>query len=174
MTLSEWLRECARMTSLWPHQPVPPTAAQEWYPFLTHLPVEQVRTAIDALMADGREFAPTAGLILVKVAELHEPRLLFGEAYSEIQANIRLYGHDRDPETIPWSSPLIGELVRHKSWQYLCLTTDDPSNVEAQCRMLWDALKRRRIQDRAYMPLGDAGFVRLLELRQLPPQHDAA
>jgi hypothetical protein len=174
MTTSDWLRECSRMTNLWPHQPVLPGAAREGYPFLAHLSPEQVKTSIDALLMDGLEFAPTAGQIILKAAELQEPRLLFGEAYAEIQHNVRIYGNNRSADEIPWSSPLVAELVRQKGWTEMCLTTDDPSTVEAQTRMLWDALKRRRIQDRAYRPLGDAGFVRLLELRQLPQHGDAA
>jgi hypothetical protein len=151
-----------------------PGIVAESYPMLADLTEHQVRTAVQALLLDGREFPPLAGQIRLKVAELEEPRQLWGEVWREIQHNIHLYGGYSDPETVPWSSPYVAELVRLRDWTFLCTCTDQPSVVEAQTRGAWEALRERRLQERAYKPLQAAGFRRLLEINpqggQSPPR----
>ena len=162
MTHAEWLRITADMNKLWPHQPTPPATVTEGYRLLADLDGEQVKTAVDAFAVDGYQFPPVPGQVRRKVAELAEPPQIWGEVWNEIQHAIATYGGYRDPETIPWSTPGVAEVVRLKGWDYLCTTNDPSSVVEAQTRELWDSLRQRRIQDRAYEPLPPAGLKRLM------------
>jgi hypothetical protein len=163
MTPSEWLRIGAQINRFWPHQPTLPAAIQEGYGLLSDLEADQVSTSVNALLLDGCEFAPSVGQIRKKVAELQEPRQVWGEVWNEIQHAIDRVGSYRDVNSIQWSNANVAELVRLKDWTYLCTTTDPPSVVEAQSRELWESLRARRIQDRAYEPLEAAGLRRLIE-----------
>lgn len=163
MTHTEWLRIAADMNKLWPHQPTPPATVTEGYRLLADVDGEQVKTAVDAFAVDGIPFPPVPGQIRRKVAELGESRQIWGEAWNEIQHAISMHGGYRDATTIPWSTETVAETVRLRSWEYLCTTTDPMSVVEAQTREVWEALRQRRIQDRAYQPLPPSGLPRLMD-----------
>ncbi len=167
MNLPEWLRINARMNTFWPHQPTGPDAVEQGYGLIADLSADQVNTAVGALLMDGCEFAPSVGQIRKKVAELDEPRQVWGEVWSEILHAIAVFGSYRDPETINWSTPNVAEVVRLRTWAYLCTTTDPLSVVEAQAREVWENLRARRIQDRAYEPLEAAGLRRLIDRKQM-------
>ncbi len=167
MTKAEWLRISAHISTMWPHQPTLPAAVAESYTLLADLTAEQVRTAVDALHLDGREFAPSAGHIRQKIADLEEPSQVWGEVWSEIQHAISAFGSYYNHEAIPWSTPNVAELVGLKDWGYLCTTTDPQSVVEAQTRELWESLRARRVQNRAYEPLHAAGLRRLVDRKQI-------
>jgi len=155
------------MNTFWPHQPTGPDAVEQGYALIADLGAEQVTTAVGALLLDGCEFAPSVGQIRKKVAELDEPRQVWGEVWNEIQHAIARFGGYYDVEAIRWSNANVADLVRLKDWDYLCTTTDPQSVVEAQTRELWESLRARRIQDRAYEPLEAAGLRRLIERKQL-------
>jgi hypothetical protein len=156
MTHQEWLRTGAHLNKMWPHHPIPPATIVEWYPYLAELDARQVRAAVDAFVLDGVPFPPTVGQIRSKVVELWDEPQLWGEAW-------RVY---HDPDTIPWSTPDVREVVRLKGWEYLCTTTDPVSVVEAQCRELWESIRARRRQDASYACLPDAGLRRLAGIRR--------
>lgn len=161
MTQQEWLRIGAHMNKMWPHQPIPPATVAEWYPYLAELDATHVRCAVDAFVLDGTSFPPTVGQIRVKVMELADDPQLWGEAWLEIQRQIRRHGVYQDADSIAWSTEDVQELVRLKGWEYLCTTTDPTSVVEAQCRELWESIRSRRHQDAVYACLPDAGLRRL-------------
>ena len=153
MTPAEWLRISAHINTTWPHQPTLPTAVAEAYDLLSDLDVDVIARAVEALALDGREFTPSAGQIRKKVAEMQEPREIWGEVWYEIQRAVSRYGNYHDADTIDWSSSNVAELVRLKGWLYLCTTTDPQSVVEAQARQTWEELRDRRIRDKSYAPL---------------------
>ncbi|MGH7881645.1 MAG: hypothetical protein ACREN8_01880 [Candidatus Dormibacteraceae bacterium] len=161
MTQSEWLRLGAHLNKMWPHHPIPPPTIAEWYPYLQDMSSAAVQTAVDAFIFDGRPFPPTVGQIRAKVVELSDPPQLWGEAWLEIQSQVRLNGSYSDSESISWSTDDVAEVVRLKGWSYLCTTTDPSSVVEAQCRELWESIRSRRRQDACYACLPDAGLQRL-------------
>lgn len=166
MTHQEWLRTGAHLNKMWPHHPIPPATIAEWYPYVSDLDARQVRAAVDAFVLDGMPFPPTVGQIRSKVVELGDEPQLWGEAWQEVQRQIAHWGVYHDPETIPWSTPDVREVVRLKGWEYLCTTTDPVSVVEAQCRELWESIRARRRQDATYACLPDAGLPRLAGIRR--------
>jgi transposase InsO family protein len=168
MTHQEWLRLGAHMNKMWPHHPIPPATVAEWYPYLAELEAAQVRAAIDAFVLDGSSFPPTVGQIRGKVVELGDQPQLWGEAWREIQARIAQFGVYSEPDTIPWSTDDVREVVRLKGWEYLCTTIDPVSVVEAQCRELWESIRTRRRQDATYACLPGAGLSRLERISRRP------
>lgn len=69
MKQSEWLEIAARISALWPHQPMSkPTAAAGW-DLLSRYPAAEVLAAVHLIAVSGERFPPTPGQIVARIVK---------------------------------------------------------------------------------------------------------
>jgi hypothetical protein len=177
MEPEEWLEIAARISRIWPNQPIQDDTAAEWYRLLADLDAAQVDSTISVLAMTER-FPPPAGVIRSKLAELALDAPEWGAVWAEIQAAIRaigfygvlaegkLKGSIQQPgggyDEFVWSSPLVEELVRLVGWQELCTyDIEQERTFEAQVRNKYLSLAERAKQDKAWAGIPASGLPRL-------------
>lgn len=154
MKVSEWLECVALMTQLWPNKPMPPDAAEAWYPLLGDLPGAQVHAAIRTVALDaGNVWPPSLGQLR---AACEPPPRPWEDALAEIGRVANAYGPrwDSDDEALNCVIDAYG-------WRAICsLATHDPT-VRAQFRDAYrgQQLRLAREHDRRLARLG-AGSTR--------------
>lgn len=148
MTHTEWLAVCATISRLWPHAPMPPEAADAWYPLLADLDGDQVAAAVQRFAVDGdQRFPPSVGAI----RELAEPA---GRDWHEALGDLRKLAarHGAYDGKPPIDDPALDAVADSYGWQGLCsIDVTDPA-ARAQFRDAYQAAQhtqRRRRREQA-------------------------
>jgi hypothetical protein len=92
MTRPEWNRVVELLTRNWPHQLQPDAALEKYRTDLDGFPVEQVLAAIETWYRDGREWPPTGGQVLGRLADLTVDAPPFYAALRLIRETSRIRG----------------------------------------------------------------------------------
>ncbi len=172
MTRAEWLRIAAEIQARWSQRPIEQETIDLWFTDLESFPAEQVRAAVLAFYVDGKEWAPTSGQIVNKLAELDDVDGDWAEAWTLAKrANLKC----DQVEGMRWleeRSPNAAEAVRrldcggnHALMVYL--NADEPT-VRAQFRDTYKGVQRDRLQGRLYNSLPSGTGLRRLEGLQKP------
>lgn len=180
MTKAEWLRVGARINAYWPRDPIPPGALAIWFEdFMIEIDHQAALTAIRRMaVEERRERPPTAGQVVMAIAEAANPDAVWAEVWSELQSAASGYGAvpryvGIDGETgtpvtvpavdaIPWSSPEVRELAVYMGWAEFCGSDiEHLKSWEAQTREKWRELRRRAVQAGARKALPEMRDLRL-------------
>jgi len=162
MNAKQWAAVAAKMQRRWWSIEIPPQALKQYLDDLADLPAEQVDSAVGAFAREGREFAPTAGMLRQKVVELDTAIPSWDEAWTEIMDAFRQgYSTYAIPSADHWSSPLIADFVRGIGWRSICIEGNDTTFI-AQARERWKTRAGRAERDATLVGLPSAGL-RVLE-----------
>lgn len=157
MTHSEWLRVCQRMTVLWPHRPMPPEAAEAWYPLLADLSGEAVMTAVNVYATrEDATWPPSLGQLR---AAAEPPERPWEDALADLRPLMARRGsHHPRPPSSEVADPALDAVIDAYGWPALCNLELGNPTVRAQFR---DAYKAQQRAQR------DAGR-RVLAVQALP------
>lgn len=162
MTKLELKRAMQMVLASWPHAGSgwTPEAIEVWESLFLDLDYAQVLVAVQALAAEGREFAPPPGLIRRRAIELVSPIPDADQAWAEVRREIQRVGSLRGTvkfqfgeETViepHWSDPLIGEVADAMGWDALWQSENEIADRAHFIKMFRDAHERRRGVD--HMP----------------------
>lgn len=167
MTHSEWLEIAADVCDMWPNQPWPDATIAAYFADVQDLSAEQVRVAARALLRDGREFPPTAGILRQKVTELAldvpdwgEVRLHMGRLVSSGMLGTAYEGHagnaTRLNRALAATPPAVAEFVRHVGPRQLADGFSEEGDDEARLRRKWEVFVARALRDASYVGLPSA------------------
>jgi len=104
MNAVEFRPIAATMQERWWAFPIPPAAFDAYVRDLADLPVEAVRTAVDAIAADGADRPPTSGQIRRRVAELELDAPDWDQVRTAL-ARWRAARPDREQALESWTCP---------------------------------------------------------------------
>lgn len=181
MTASEWMDIAATIRDRWPHATLPTETLSRWGQDLVDLPADHVGAAIEVLYREGREYAPHAGLIRHKLAELMLDVPDWGEALRQlrsiertpIERAIDVSGPDDDEPRIEYvrprdvvlreSHPLVLSFREHLDQNELGLLVgpDPHGSDEARARTKWEAFARRAHEIVNFKGIPDGGLAKL-------------
>ena len=158
MKLSEWLDIATDISDRWPHSPMPEETIRKWGEDLADLDAEAVTATIEVLYREGREFAPNAGVIRKRLAELivdvPEWSWVVTELRSAHSRAVQVINPTRaseeDPlgheyprrERLERSGPLVTAFVEHCGWTQVAAGLDG-GNGEARLRQKWEQFTDR-------------------------------
>lgn len=118
MNQTEYVGACAKLSLLWPHQPMTSEAIKAGQGLLIDLDPDAVNAAIDSLAASGEQFIPTLGMVRKRAVAIVSPRLPDAdEAWAEIRYQIELADNERGP--VDWSHPIVREAALAFGWREL-------------------------------------------------------
>lgn len=153
MTHSEWLAVCADLARLWPHAPLPPEAAEAWYPLLAALDGQAVAAAVrDYAMAADHRFPPSVGAIR---EHAQPPARDWHEALADLRRLAARHGaHGPQPDI---ADPALAAVADSYGWRGLCsIDVTDPA-ARAQFRDCYrDAQQRVSRDERHALAAGAA------------------
>lgn len=136
------------MSSLWPSKPMPPDAAEAWYPLLEDLPGDEVAVAIRAVALDaGNVWPPSVGQLR---AACEPPDRPWEQALAELRRLVARHGsYGPTPDLGELDDRALVDLVEAYGWQQVCrLQLSDPA-ARAQFRDSYrDAQRRERERGR--------------------------
>lgn len=130
MTHAEWLQVCADISRLWPHAPMPPEAAEAWFPLLADLDGTDVARAVrEYAMAGDHRFPPSVGAIR---EHAEPPDRDWHEALADLRQLAARHGaHQPKPDI---DDPALDAVVDSYGWRGACaLDISDPA-ARAQFR----------------------------------------
>lgn len=159
MTQGEWLRVCATISRLWPHKPMPPEAAEAWFPLLADLDGSAVMAAVNtyALSPDAT-WPPSLGELR---ADAEPPDRPWEDALGELRSLISRHGSyaTLGGKSRPRAEdPALDAVIEAYGWQQVCALDDTNPTTRAQFR---DAYRGQQKAQR------DAGR-RVLAVQALP------
>ena len=175
MTRDEFAQLQRLQLVLWPHarQQASADHLEVVYELWSSLDAQEVQSALKALAADGREFAPPPGVIVQKVAHRQEPAVGFDEVWQAFERANRLGAFHEIPRPDARArlagecSPGVLEFVERHYRDYAMSggAHGDPVGVvRAQLRALWEQGQSRRQSEAAH---GLAGVTPLPALRRV-------
>jgi len=175
MTRDEFAQLQRLQLVLWPHarQQASTDHLEVVYELWSSLDAQEVQSALKALAADGREFAPPPGVIVQKVAHRQEPAVGFDEVWQAFERANRLGAFHEIPRPDARArlasecSPGVLEFVERHYRDYAMSggPHGDPVGVvRAQLRALWEQGQARRQSEAAH---GLAGVTPLPALRRV-------
>lgn len=174
MTKEEFFDQVARrLNAGWPHSRLPNASLAMTFDTLRDLPADQVVAAIEALHREGREFAPTGGMIRLKLVELAtdapdwpavRKAIRACLSYPERRAVDGGFVNERELR-LQRESELIRRFVQHVSWEQAATVIDsEDTAAEAQIRNKWNAFVSGDRGDQALAGLPSAGLARLVRV----------
>jgi hypothetical protein len=144
------------MRALWPHMRIL-TARQEGIYAAVLEPFEAalVTAAVQTMYYDGDRFAPTAGQIRKRVADLADDAPDWDEAWAEINVAIRaVQSRGIRPQDCAFTHSVVLETVDNMGWPTLLHTYVDQQHVtHAQLRTAYEAARKRHRDTLLYGPL---------------------
>lgn len=158
MTEAEWMEVAVEMQARWPQREIPEESIAIWFGDLSHLPADQVRGAVLALYADGREWCPNGGQILAKHSELRRDDPDYGEAWKLARKASRKADEKVGMAWLEERSPAAAETVRRMCGGYLQYNLDEEGTARAQFRQIFENVVAERARDDAYPGIPDAGL----------------
>lgn len=151
MTPAEWARCCGTMTRLWPHRPMPPEAATEWYPLLADLDGHAVLTAIQAVALEpGNVYPPSLGQLR---GACEPPPRPWEDAWHEALELVARHGFYA-PEIPATSDAALADVLAAYGWRETCTLDRHDTTTRAQWR---DAYRSAQARQAALARRGVAG-----------------
>lgn len=139
----------------WPHQRMRPETFALFFDLLGDRDAQAVQGVVRAFIVDGREFPPTPGMILKRLADTVEPELEWDEAQAEILAMIIRFGSYRQPPASEWSHPLLARFMAMGArWREWCLSEEGDRTFRAQERNAFHAMTARAGRERTLLLAG--------------------
>lgn len=166
MTHSEMIDLATEVMAMWPHQRLPKATIAHWYDLLGDQDAADVRSVVKSFAAQGREFPPTAGMVLARLAEGTDPVPEWDQAVHEILRLVRRHGSYRPPTADEWSHPVLARFME-PSWQEWCMSRDGDTTFLAQQRNAYQALRERDQRVRTFELVGASG-IPTLTLKRIP------
>lgn len=153
MNHADWLDCCAQISALWPHRPMPPEAAESWYPILADLDGHAVMQAIVAISAGPDATWPPSHPGQIRAAAEPPPRA-WEDAMAELRRMVSRHGIYA-PEVPATDDPALADVIGSYGWRESCnLDRADPT-VRAQWRDAYRAAQATQ-RDRARRDLAIA------------------
>lgn len=152
MTHDDLSRLVMLLGRYWPHAKAPSADDIEaWESLLLHLDPLLCAAAIQTLAADGREWPPPPGLIQRRTRDLTTNLPDKGEAWNEIDREVKRIGSTRGMEDWhtgqvrqpKWSHPLVGHVCDQIGWDRLCQSTKSEID-RAHFFRLWDEAREHQ------------------------------
>jgi hypothetical protein len=176
MTAHEWVDIARRINANWPHRQLPKATLAKYFDDLRDLPAQHVAAAVEVLHREGREWPPTAGQVLQKLAELSvdAPEWPFVarrlRRVAAFPANVIRAGRtvDARAERLKAEPPLLQAFVEHVGWQEIAACPEDDRIAEAQLRTKWERFAARQHRDLALTGLPSAGLPALERIARRP------
>jgi len=162
---SEWIEVVQLMRALWPHSEIPDATISAWYEAVSDLPKDQVVVAVTAIGREGREFAPTGGMIRKWVLEARDDAPQWGPVWRAIfKAQAKAPALPDSPDLrADWLTengfPLAAEFMEHIGWPPAEEWNED--NLESRLRRKWEEWLRDRAEGRILKGLPSVALARL-------------
>lgn len=170
MKRSEWLGIVQRLRASWPHSPLPDETIAVWWEEVEDLPADQVASALRTFIREGREFAPTGGMLRKRVTELALDAPEWGRALASLERMADLpesmvaggaRTHPRS-DALAASPPVIQHFVREHGWEQIRAGLYGDGSDEARLRDKWRTFVARTERDGTLVGL-PAADLRALE-----------
>lgn len=178
MTRQEFVEQVVRrVTANWPHAPWPDVTLAKVYEDVHSLPVAQVLAAVETIYRDGRDFPPSGGAILRRLAELTDDAPDWGEAWATLARALRhsvVYNPGKVRELVAQAHPAVCQFADEMGLRALAEVGEHDPGRFAQARERYLALVARRRRDLSYGGLSAAGLPALERARRAPRQLGAA
>lgn len=146
MTEREYTLVIARISALWLNSAWTADTAEAAESLLLDLDAGLVLAAVDALAAEGREFAPPPGVVRLRATTLAHPALPdLDQALEEVRAAVAHFGIYRTPE---FSHPAIEAAVNAIGWDEVCNSTN-PEAFRAHFLRLYGTVGERAKREAA-------------------------
>jgi hypothetical protein len=162
---SEWVEVVKMLTALWPHSEIPDNTLAAWYEAVEDLPMDQVVIAVTAIAREGREFAPTGGMIRQRVLALREDSPQWGDVWrwlrkAQMKAPALTVDPDRRPDFLRDNGQeAAAEFMAKIGWPTGEEWTDP--NLESRLRRKWEEWQRDRAEGKTLAGLPAAGLARI-------------
>lgn len=184
MTKSEWFDITRVINANWPHRPISDVALAKYYDDLKDLHASQVRATVEVLHREGREWPPTGGHIIAKLAELTVDAPDWAVAAATLRRllaypdNVHRGGQvvDARAERLAREHPLLQAFVNTVGWGEIRCAPQDDRTAEAQLRTKWERYVRAEYRSHALAGLPAAGLPaleRVARRRELRAAADA-
>lgn len=138
MTRAETYRVLQLVVACWPHTPLTEAGKEVWVLMLADVELGEATAAVEAYFRDGREHAPNAGQVVSMIAELDNPQLEHGEAFSLAMRAASKFGADRQADALDWlteqGSAATAEAARLFGWVEFCRYEGAAGTLRAQFR----------------------------------------
>lgn len=141
MTHSEWLRICQRMTMLWPHRPMPPEAAEAWYPLLADLPGAAIMAAVNTYaLGPDATWPPSLGQLR---AAAEPPDRPWEDALADLRPLMARRGsHSPRPPSSEVEDPALDAVIDVYGWAGICAMEHGNPTARAQFRDAYRAQQK--------------------------------
>lgn len=142
MTLDEWRPLAARIDLLWGQPKMTETREIAYFEVLEGFSADEVETAIRTLLAEGREFTPSASVLIETIGGGDE-RLSWGAAWRAITAAIRKNPRGEDVGVFRFletEHPLYVEFVHEESLDRLRDINTEDSYAMGRLERVWNAM----------------------------------
>jgi len=162
---SDWIEVVQLMTALWPHSEITEVTTKAWYEAVSDLPKDQLIVAVTAMAREGREFAPTGGMIRQRVLQLREDAPQWGMVWRWLRkAQMKAPALASDPDLREEylcvnGHVLAAEFMASIGWPPPEEWTDD--NLESRLRRKYEEWCRDRNEGKTLAGLPAAGLARL-------------
>jgi hypothetical protein len=130
------------VSAMWPHSRLPKATIAHWYDLLGDQEADTVLAAVKEFAVEGREFPPTAGMILARLADGADRPPDWDEALVEILRMVRRHGSYRPPEVGEWSHPVLARFME-PCWKEWCMSAEGDTTFLAQQRNAYQATRDR-------------------------------
>lgn len=166
MTYQTWIQIVKLMKSIWTRDDFlnDEYSVKAWFFHLQDISAEEVKAAVDKLIATSR-FPPSVADIRQEVVELHEASTDWGEAWNEVMKAVGRYGYTQSEEAIESMNPMTKEAVKRLGWKQICESdSSGKTALRANFRMIYEQIQKKK-REESQMP--EELKARIDELNQL-------
>lgn len=171
MTVAEFKLILAGMLGHWPHAAIPEVSERVWFNTLKDQDAKIVEEVVQLFAVEGREFPPTAGMILNRILQ-QTAAPEWDEVVAEVREMLRTYRRDRravyspvagdfypSPQANEWTDELIVDLMDQSggldAWaKALSQGREQNTTFLAQQRNIWNGMRERTITRQRMTAIG--------------------
>lgn len=124
-----------------------------WRQELDQVDEQALVTALKTLLHDGSHFAPALGELIRRAHDLNDDTPPWEVTWAEIRAAAAEHGRAGNWREIPWSHPVIGEVVSLIGWRDLCDSEAGDTTFAAQARRAYEGVRVRAQEGDRYATL---------------------
>ena len=151
MTDDQFEEFMAVYVAYWPDAPLlGPATLGIWRQKLDQVDERALVAALETLFHDGSHFAPALGELVRRAHDLADDTPPWEVAWAEIRAAAAEHGRAGNWREIPWSHPVIGEVVGLIGWRDVCDSEVGGTTFAAQARRAYEGTRARAQEGERY------------------------